>query len=156
MGNFRPNDRGGFRGRSGGSYGSRPGFGGRGKFGGDRDSGRFNRRSSEMHDVTCSKCGKKCQVPFKPTGDKPVYCDDCFKHNNPRNLDGGSRPEVSSEQFNQINAKLDRILRAIESLEIDVGDEPDEDFDEEDEDSEDEEDDEDSEDEKDEGDFDDK
>ncbi len=132
MGNFRSNSRGGFGGRSGGSYGSRSKFGGRGKFGGDRDSGR----SDKMYDATCSKCGEECQVPFKPTGSKPVYCNDCFKYNNQRNLDGGPRSEASSEQFNQINAKLDRILRVLENLEIDLG-EDDENVDEEDADDED-------------------
>lgn len=116
MGNFRSNNRERFGGRSGGSYGSRSRFGGHG----GRDS---ERRSSEMYDAICSKCGKKCQVPFKPTRSKPIYCDDCFKQNNPRNLDGGSRSEPSLEQFNQINAKLDRILRVLENLEIDLGDE---------------------------------
>ncbi len=33
----------------------------------------------EMHDATCSSCGKQTQVPFKPSGDRPVYCLDCFK-----------------------------------------------------------------------------
>ncbi len=31
-----------------------------------------------MHEATCSDCGKTCQVPFRPTGDKPVFCRDCF------------------------------------------------------------------------------
>jgi CxxC-x17-CxxC domain-containing protein len=31
-----------------------------------------------MHNAICSECGKKCKVPFKPTGDKPVFCADCF------------------------------------------------------------------------------
>lgn len=29
--------------------------------------------------ITCSNCGKQDTVPFKPTGDKPVLCRDCFK-----------------------------------------------------------------------------
>ncbi len=33
----------------------------------------------EMHDAVCSECGKNCQVPFKPTADRPVYCQDCYK-----------------------------------------------------------------------------
>jgi len=32
----------------------------------------------QMHTVTCSECGQETQVPFKPTGEKPVYCRDCF------------------------------------------------------------------------------
>ena len=32
----------------------------------------------EMFSVVCSECGKPAQVPFKPRGDRPVYCSDCF------------------------------------------------------------------------------
>ena len=32
-----------------------------------------------MHDVICSNCGKLTQVPFVPTGIRPVYCQDCFQ-----------------------------------------------------------------------------
>ena len=33
----------------------------------------------QMHDATCNKCGKQCQVPFRPTGERPVFCSDCFE-----------------------------------------------------------------------------
>jgi CxxC-x17-CxxC domain-containing protein len=26
----------------------------------------------------CSECGQDTTVPFKPRGDRPVYCSDCF------------------------------------------------------------------------------
>jgi len=58
-------------------------FGGSGgrNFGGGRQS--FNRNSDrgprEMHDAKCGKCGKQCQVPFKPNNQKPVLCMDCYK-----------------------------------------------------------------------------
>lgn len=43
--------------------------------------GGGGRGPRQMHNVTCSDCGKETQVPFKPTGEKPVYCRDCFgKH----------------------------------------------------------------------------
>ena len=32
----------------------------------------------EMFEVICAECGKPAQVPFKPRGDRPVYCSDCF------------------------------------------------------------------------------
>ncbi len=32
----------------------------------------------EMHPVVCDQCGKDAMVPFIPSGDKPVYCSDCF------------------------------------------------------------------------------
>jgi len=32
----------------------------------------------EMHDATCSECGQQCQVPFKPTPGKEVFCKNCY------------------------------------------------------------------------------
>ena len=34
----------------------------------------------QMYDAVCTECGKPCQVPFQPRGDKPVLCSDCFKN----------------------------------------------------------------------------
>ena len=57
----------------------------RGPRGNDRNGGgsrgNFSRNNSgprEMHKTTCSKCGKECEVPFKPIEGKPVYCRDCY------------------------------------------------------------------------------
>jgi CxxC-x17-CxxC domain-containing protein len=55
---------------------SRGGGGGGG--GGFRDRG-----DRQMFDVTCSDCGKQTQVPFQPSGDRPVYCQDCFRKRKP-------------------------------------------------------------------------
>ena len=33
----------------------------------------------EMHKATCAECGKECEVPFKPTKGKPVYCKECYR-----------------------------------------------------------------------------
>ena len=43
-----------------------------------RKRGSFDRGPREMHKATCSECGKECEVPFKPTEGKPVYCKECF------------------------------------------------------------------------------
>jgi CxxC-x17-CxxC domain-containing protein len=32
----------------------------------------------EMYPAVCAGCGKECEVPFQPRGDRPVYCSDCF------------------------------------------------------------------------------
>ncbi len=39
------------------------------------------KRSSErqMHKVNCDECGKETEVPFKPTGRKPIYCRECYE-----------------------------------------------------------------------------
>jgi CxxC-x17-CxxC domain-containing protein len=49
------------------------------------NSGGSSYGEREMHKVTCSECKKETEVPFKPTGDRPVYCRDCYqKHKPPR------------------------------------------------------------------------
>ena len=68
----RGGDRGGNR-YGGGSSGYKKFGGGGGKFGG-RDGGR-----PQMHRATCTECNSSCEVPFKPTGDRPVFCNQCFK-----------------------------------------------------------------------------
>jgi CxxC-x17-CxxC domain-containing protein len=35
-------------------------------------------RPREFHKATCSECKKECEVPFKPSNDRPVYCKDCY------------------------------------------------------------------------------
>ncbi len=46
--------------------------------GDSRGPQRNNRR--ELFTTTCSACGVETQVPFKPSGDRPVYCRDCFQN----------------------------------------------------------------------------
>jgi len=137
MGDFRPRSSGGFGGgrpRSGGFGGNRSFGGSRGGFGGDRGGSRGgfgggrsfggDRPRPEMHDVTCDKCHKQCQVPFRPSGDKPVYCSACFEGNgNSRAETRGSSSGISAEQFNQINTKLDKILKVLSELEVVPADE---------------------------------
>ena len=35
----------------------------------------------EMYTAICAECGKECQVPFKPTEGKAVYCSECSAAN---------------------------------------------------------------------------
>ena len=49
----------------------------------------------EMHPTTCTLCGTKTQVPFKPTPGKPIRCRDCMD----RVKDGkASRDELAKER----------------------------------------------------------
>ena len=75
MAEFRKS--GGFGGKRPGGYrpgGDRPSFA-RKSFGGPRrdDSG-----PREMFSATCASCGKTCEVPFRPSAGRPVFCKDCF------------------------------------------------------------------------------
>ena len=109
MGDFDPNFE---RKRSGRDRSDRN----RGRFGRGRDRGR-DRRSErqEMHQATCDKCGKDCEVPFRPTQGKPLYCDDCFRD---KSRESGSRSESAkprnTENLDQINEKLNKILKILE------------------------------------------
>ncbi|MEI8345711.1 MAG: CxxC-x17-CxxC domain-containing protein [Candidatus Omnitrophota bacterium] len=36
------------------------------------------RRDRVLYEAICADCNKVCEVPFKPSVDRPVYCKDCF------------------------------------------------------------------------------
>lgn len=81
---------GGERPRAGGGGGGgggapRPEGGGRPQGGGRRgedpraaDSRGAEPINREYFLTICTECGKEAQLPFKPRGDRPVYCSDCF------------------------------------------------------------------------------
>jgi CxxC-x17-CxxC domain-containing protein len=121
------------RGGGGKGFGGKKSFG-RPSFGGDR--GGFNKPRPFLHKAICSSCGAECEVPFKPTGDRPVYCNNCFKKgDNPTGGKFGGNfkersfgdkpvfnkpvaPEMRNNdqfksQLEQLNTKLDKILQAL-------------------------------------------
>lgn len=99
---------------------------------GKRQFGNRDRERPQMHEAICSDCGKKCEVPFRPTGDKPVYCSQCFSSHRGSSTSNSSerrsykRPRFQDkdrtvneyvsqykEQFDILNTKLDRIIKAL-------------------------------------------
>jgi CxxC-x17-CxxC domain-containing protein len=40
-----------------------------------------DQQGRQLYSVKCAKCGKQTEVPFKPSGDRPVYCRDCYMQN---------------------------------------------------------------------------
>jgi len=104
MGNFN-RDRGS---KNGGRHGFGGGFRGHGGY---RRDGRDDK---QMFRAVCSNCGKDCEVPFRPTGEKPVYCSDCFGRIRDRSeRKSFDRPQYQS-QFEAVNAKLDKILNLLQ------------------------------------------
>lgn len=73
----------------------------------NRDS-RGTSRDYEMTRVTCSSCGTQCEVPFKPTSSKPVYCNACFAKK-----DRVTSDTHSNKDFDIINEKLNKIMKAM-------------------------------------------
>ena len=104
-------------------------FGGRSRSSGSR---------LKLYDAVCAKCGNNCEVPFEPTGNKPVYCRNCFRENNsgssnesfskfrpkerfddPFSNDKFERKSESKEYdastalLEKINKKLDKIMKVL-------------------------------------------
>ena len=44
----------------------------------DAASAGVDQQGRQLYNVKCSNCGRDTQVPFKPSGDRPVYCRDCY------------------------------------------------------------------------------
>ncbi|MCH7759027.1 hypothetical protein IID20_01595 [Patescibacteria group bacterium] len=81
------------------------------RFSGRENSRGFSGRDSggpTMHGATCDECGKKCEVPFKPRSDKPIFCNDCFRskgNTEPRRFGGRNSGERSSGSGEEILAE---------------------------------------------------
>jgi len=62
-------------------------------------------RERTMHKAVCADCKIECEVPFRPTGGRPVYCKECFskrKSDSPFKEKHDSRPrqeEPAKEHF---------------------------------------------------------
>lgn len=85
-----------------------------------RDSGR-DRDSNrpQMYRATCAECGDSCEVPFKPTGGKPVFCSNCFrkedkKPSHSHTHSESKKPDQFKEQLEKLNYKLDKILKLLD------------------------------------------
>jgi CxxC-x17-CxxC domain-containing protein len=122
--------------------GSRPSYGpARPRTTSPRDARIYRSARSEgvafqKFDAVCSNCGKRCQVPFRPDGEKPVYCKDCFdmprkamtgkkkfstspaaSFNAPMSAGGGIAGGKSiadlTRQIAAMNAKIDTMLKVL-------------------------------------------
>lgn len=132
--------------RSSGGYGRKDNDRGRGKLGKPRPSfdrvGRDSRGPKQMFDAVCGSCGNDCKIPFRPSGSRPVLCSNCFdKKGGREKFDGGTRPRVDrsmdrpfkkdysspkpdrridtlQETLDQVLARLDRLARLVEGLQM--------------------------------------
>lgn len=46
--------------------------------GGADAPGSTDQYGRQVFEVKCASCGNDAKVPFKPAGDRPVYCRDCY------------------------------------------------------------------------------
>ncbi len=87
----------------------------------DGDSRRREKESKKMFPAKCASCGIQCEVPFRPTGDKPVYCNSCFGKVNQQDRNYSNKPnieksEISKADIAMINDQLISINRKFEKL----------------------------------------
>lgn len=82
-----------------------------GRFDRDNHSGKsrsFGRpaysQDRPMYKATCDRCGKTCELPFKPSGNKPVFCKDCF--NSSEGFDSRRSENRSPGKFNSEDRQM--------------------------------------------------
>jgi len=96
-----------------GNFDGKKRFGSNRKFGGVKKSfGQDNRNFGAKFKAICSECGVSCDLPFKPTGSRPVYCSNCFskqqeferpnRFDNDRSFD---KPRHDRKKFDAVCAK---------------------------------------------------
>jgi CxxC-x17-CxxC domain-containing protein len=84
----------------------------------EKSRDRGNRREKpEMFPAICDKCKKNCEVPFRPSPDKPIYCSDCFEKVDSKR---GEKQTTSSiditplkEELSNISLKLDKLIELL-------------------------------------------
>ncbi len=100
------------------------------RFGGKPNFRPKNGQSTEMFEAVCSQCGEQCEVPFRPSGGKPVLCNKCFgKKETPRFNDRDRQPRRDFGSFNSgghsqsdevknqlvlLNTKLEKIINLLQ------------------------------------------
>ncbi len=99
------------------------------------DKKAFSDRSTgSLFKAVCSQCASDCEVPFKPSGDRPVLCSNCFRRpdSSPARFGSHSRNESREPRFDRrstreggdvslitLNKKLDKILQILGEFEED-------------------------------------
>ncbi len=111
--------------------GDRPRFANKG-FSGNR-RGQDGDREVKMYQATCAECRKSCEVPFRPNGEKPVFCRDCFsdkrgappsgeygRRDTPREFQKNDRSASSAQSFERKpqveDRRIDELKRSVDSI----------------------------------------
>ncbi|MFA5228609.1 MAG: CxxC-x17-CxxC domain-containing protein [Candidatus Paceibacterota bacterium] len=88
-------------------------FSERGEGRSSREGDRTNRRFQEkrMFSAICDKCGKRFELPFKPTGEREVYCSQCFKGDG--NVPSSKNSNQYGDQIEILNKKIDKVIELL-------------------------------------------
>ncbi len=72
---------------------------------GRQDSGPGERTYTR---VICAECNKECEIPFRPSGDRPVYCKVCFSKRKTGNSFNANRDNKPKERDFSQGRRFDR------------------------------------------------
>ena len=59
---------------------------------------KLGEKEFQLHEAVCYACNKKTEVPFKPTGIKPVYCRKCYQIQNSKKDSISTKSKFSSRK----------------------------------------------------------
>lgn len=89
-----------------------------------RTLGRDHADRPELHKAECSSCHAVCEVPFRPNGKKPIFCQNCFKRDDARPERGSfqrtsySAPHASPARFEaKPDPRIDALVVRVAALE---------------------------------------
>ena len=71
------------------------------------------RRERVLHKAVCADCHKDCEVPFKPTGERPVYCKECFSKRKASNTFKGNHGNKQAPNFPKVPAVVNPPRRQV-------------------------------------------
>ncbi len=60
---------------------------------------KLGEKEFELHKAVCYACNKNTEVPFKPTGVKPVYCRKCYEIQNSKKDSTVNKSRLSSRKY---------------------------------------------------------
>lgn len=75
-----------------------------GSFRNDRGGRENSFRERTFTKAVCAECNAECEVPFRPTGDRPIYCQDCFS----KRKDGASGASARGRTFDKPQGREER------------------------------------------------
>ncbi|MEI7752508.1 MAG: CxxC-x17-CxxC domain-containing protein [Candidatus Omnitrophota bacterium] len=66
-----------------------------------------------LHKAVCADCHRDCEIPFKPTGERPVYCKECFSKRKGGNSFKGSHGNNPAPNLPQTTAPVNLPQRQV-------------------------------------------
>lgn len=82
----------------------------------NRSDKGFRSNEKKMYTATCADCGNRCEVPFRPSGDKPVYCSNCFDGGSKKSNASNENIEALNQKLDEMSEKLDKALKILSIL----------------------------------------